>query len=107
MIYSLLQEHNNLYIDAYKLQEELPQKRNFLCRVLVALIGSFISQKFSRIVVHPLFNLLDLLVTILINVCSFWDKTPNKTIGIFITAALPESYRDEHNQQPRRERRGC
>ena len=83
----------------YKLQEELPQKRNFLCHVSIALIGRFITQEFSRIVVHPLLNILDVLFAVESNVCAFWDKTSNKAIGIFITASLPESYRDERNSR--------
>ena len=67
--------------------------------MLVALIGSFITQEFSRVVVHPLLNILDVLFAVESNVCTFGDKASNKAIGIFITASLPESYRDEHNNR--------
>ena len=67
--------------------------------MLVALIGSFISQKFSRVVVHPLLNILDVLFAVESNVCTFGDKASNKAIGIFITASLPESYKGERNSR--------
>ena len=67
--------------------------------MLVALIGSFITQEFSRVVVHPLLNILDVLFAVESNVCTFGDKASNKAIGIFITASLPESYKGEHNSR--------
>ena len=67
--------------------------------MLVALIGSFITQEFSRVVVHPLLNILDVLFAVESNVCTFGDKASNKAIGIFITASLPESYKGERNSR--------
>ena len=67
--------------------------------MLVVLIGSFITQEFSRVVVHPLLNIFDVLFAVESNVCTFGDKASHKAIGIFITASLPESYKGERNSR--------
>ena len=64
-----------------------------------ALIGSFIPQEFSRVVVHPVLNLLDVLFAVESNVCAFGDKASNKAIGVFITASLPESCKGGRNSR--------